>query len=297
MNSQFFLEALARQDYIRVWKEYSNILSHILTTLLKHNNEKIRGVVTALIRNDSNAHDIIVGTIRYLMKNCSEEQFLKGDNVIRKRITNLKTILDIDLEDDGYLYPPYFQSYFQKIVQISLQELVSLTINNTNMTFQEAQRRRDIYIYLNNRYKMINETEPFESSLWWMEMQLIGYMYQVYTKALEQMETKDMHINNLNLLSSNTQTENITMIQKLKHEMNELSNINDTLKKQQIQTQDLHARIQQLTKFNLEKDEQFTYQQNQIEEINKEFADKNMEISNLKAEIGKLKKQEDDKGP
>lgn len=229
---QAILQSLSRRDYIKVWQQYSQILQNVIGILMNHDTN-LKRVVTALINEESDAHLIIVATLRYLIQKSKDaDEFITRDNVaIAKKIMELRNIADIPTED-VYFYPPFFQNFLKKIIGISLEDAALRAASNTSMTIDEAKMRRDVYLHLSTKYKMINGVSHLQSSLWFLQLDLMIYIYTLYIRVLEDKQNKDEHINNLNLVISNSKDENVTKIEELNTRIRQLVNLNDALNKE-----------------------------------------------------------------
>ena len=173
-----FLDALTKQDYIQLRYSYNQIHRNIISSFINCKISNINNIVIQLINEESDSHAIIMGVIRHLLEN---NHVNKSSIQIDKEIASLCNIGNVNLNRDVFFYQPHFQTFVKRVIFITCQQIHNMTMNDVKSTC-------NLFSSMLNKYKHINGFSTFYNSLWFMEFELIIYIFELYVKALEELE-------------------------------------------------------------------------------------------------------------
>ena len=185
-----FLTCLKKRDYVGLWCCYSNLLQNVLSLLLSTTSGET--LLKTIIEEETDAHLCIVKVIRHLVENPTQRQVYTHDHNrdVAAKISSLNNLNGIIVED-AFVYPPHFPNFLGKVTQMSLDEARRIFSTRSNMSLSDAQMRRDLYNAMSMTFMRCHEGRS-NNRIWFKQMEIIAYLFQMYITCLEYYEKEDI---------------------------------------------------------------------------------------------------------
>ena len=253
--SAYISQAFNNFNYNQILNLYLELLKSILHTILIHSNDKLKDIITNLINNETNIHNIIIYSIQILKENqFSVETYseINSKSIINNinNLSNSQDILTFIKKMNKWLYINCnFKHFLTKIIELNLNEILqnSFLYDNWNFIYTDI-----INNHFNNNNLLIN-------SIWYQQLRLIHHLYLIINEnANKEKEFKKILDNINNTFENQIQNSNQILKEQEQHFYTMLQNQEEKIKNILI------TPVEKLTSEQLEKYKQEMEKQQEI---------------------------------